>query len=212
MARVSFIITIELDRGQKHLNFILSMGLSLPDAGIPVSHHSLSWRQHHITTGEDFLPLPHLITFMLPLLSPDCKLLLLTMCELMEPYFRWFNSKFGRGLTQQKSKNGSGKCLMRLELPQRRVGQHWEIPWKDGRVWKEGRIEKTFLFPDTWAVKQHPKAFFWVLLESLERGRQSELWKLSCSLGVLIKIAWTINVDYKTNIWKLNEVKSKHNP
>lgn len=88
MARVSFIITIELDRGQKHLNFILSMGLSLPDAGIPVSHHSLSWRQHHITTGEEFLPLPHLITFMLPLLSPDCKLLLLTMCELMEPYFR----------------------------------------------------------------------------------------------------------------------------
>lgn len=57
---------------------------------------------HHITTGEESLPLPHLIIFILTLLSPDCKLLLLTTCELMDPYFRLFNSKLGRGLTQQK--------------------------------------------------------------------------------------------------------------
>lgn len=49
MARVHFIVAVELNREQKGLNFILNIGLTLrlspPDAGIPVSHHSLSWRQ-----------------------------------------------------------------------------------------------------------------------------------------------------------------------
>lgn len=91
---------------------------------------------------------------------------------------------------------------MRMELPQRKQ-RFREILWKDGRVWKEGRIKEAWLFPDVWAVKQHPKIFFWVLLESLERVRQSELWELSCSLGVFIKIPWRMNVDYKTNICNL---------
>lgn len=42
----------------------------------------------HITTGEESLLLPHLIIFVLPLLSPGYKLLLLTTCGLIEPYFR----------------------------------------------------------------------------------------------------------------------------
>lgn len=56
----------------------------------------------HIATAEESLLLPHLIISVLPLLYPDCKFLLLTQCGLMELYFPWFNSEFGRGLTQQK--------------------------------------------------------------------------------------------------------------
>lgn len=42
MARIHFIMTVELNREQKCPNVILSISLSLPYAGIPVSHHSLS--------------------------------------------------------------------------------------------------------------------------------------------------------------------------
>lgn len=42
MARIHFLMTVELNREQKCPNFILSVSLSLPYAGIPVSPHSLS--------------------------------------------------------------------------------------------------------------------------------------------------------------------------
>lgn len=115
MARVHFITTIGLNREQKYPNSSIGpyqmLGFLTPTIHCfgdrwpfwgcsPMRGSGSYWC--HTTTEEESLLLPHLIIFVLPLLSPGCKLLLLTTCGLMEPYFRWFNSKFDRGLMQQK--------------------------------------------------------------------------------------------------------------
>ena len=77
---------------------------------------------------ESPFPLPH------PIIShlPCCLLAVSSRCL---PCARSWDStsdyliqKFSRQLTHQKTKTGLGKCLMRLELPQGRLGQHHKFP------------------------------------------------------------------------------------